>query len=99
MPLGLMPNMTYEEKAFTFRPGDCALLHSDGLSEAHAGDREMFGFHRVAALVGQGASGQALIDLCLTELDAFTGPGHEQEDDITLLSLEQTVPAARSGLT
>ena len=99
MPLGLMPGMTYEEKAFTFRPGDCALLHSDGLSEAHAGDREMFGFHRVAALVGQGASGQALIDLCLTELDAFTGPGHEQEDDITLLSLEQTVPAARSGIT
>ncbi len=99
MPLGLMPSMTYEEKAFTFRPGDCALLHSDGLSEAHAADREMFGFHRVAALVGRGASGQALIDLCLGELDAFTGPGHEQEDDITLLSLEQTVPAARSGIT
>jgi serine phosphatase RsbU (regulator of sigma subunit) len=99
MPLGLMPGMTYEEKAFTFRPGDCALLHSDGLSEAHAADREMFGFHRVAALVGQGASGQALIDLCLTELDAFTGPGHEQEDDITLLSLEQSVPAARPGIT
>lgn len=97
MPLGLMPAMTYEEKSFTFRPGDCALLHSDGLSEAHAADREMFGFHRVAALVGRGASGQALIDLCLTELDAFTGPGHEQEDDITLLSLEHTVPAGRSG--
>ncbi len=97
MPLGLMAGMTYEEKAFTFRPGDCALLHSDGLSEAHAVDREMFGFHRVAALVGRGASGQALIDLCLTELDAFTGPGHEQEDDITLLSLEQTVPVVRAG--
>ena len=97
MPLGLMAGMTYEEKAFTFRPGDCALMHSDGLSEAHAADREMFGFHRVAALVGRGASGQALIDLCLTELDAFTGPGHEQEDDITLLSLEQTVPVVRAG--
>jgi serine phosphatase RsbU (regulator of sigma subunit) len=97
MPLGLMAGMTYEEKAFTFGPGDCALLHSDGLSEAHAADREMFGFHRVAALVGRGASGQALIDLCLTELDAFTGTGHEQEDDITLLSLERTVPVARNG--
>ena len=97
MPLGLMPGMTYEEKSFTFRPGDCALLHSDGLSEAHAANREMFGFHRVAALAGRGVSGQALIDLCLSELDAFTGPGYEQEDDITLLSLEQTVPDARSG--
>ncbi len=97
MPLGLMPGMTYEEKAFTFEPGDCALLHSDGLSEAHAADREMFGFHRVAALVGRGASGQALIDLCLTELEAFTGSGYEQEDDITLLSLELTAAAARPG--
>jgi len=97
MPLGLMPGMTYEEKAFTFRPGDCALLYSDGLSEAHGPDREMFGFGRVAALAGTGASGQALIDLCLTELDAFTGPDHEQEDDITLLSLVRAGGADSGG--
>ncbi len=89
MPLGLMPGMSYEEKTFSFRPGDRALLHSDGLSEAHGPGREMFGFHRVAALAGRGASGQDLLDLCLRELAAFTGPGYEQEDDITLLALER----------
>ena len=47
MPLGLMPGMEYEEKTFQFQPGDCVLLHSDGLAEAHAPDREMFGFPRV----------------------------------------------------
>ncbi len=36
MPLGLMPGMPYEEMRFQFEPGDCALLHSDGLAEAHA---------------------------------------------------------------
>ena len=85
-----------EEKSFRFQPGDCALLHSDGLAEAHAPDREMFGFPRVAELAGRGASGEALIDLCLTELSAFTGPDAEQEDDITLVSLERsrsTLPA------
>jgi serine phosphatase RsbU (regulator of sigma subunit) len=97
MPLGLMPGMTYEEKTFTFQPGDCALLYSDGLSEAHAPDREMFGFHRVSELVGTGPSGQALIDLCLAELDGFTGPGHEQEDDITLLSLVRDAAGVDSG--
>jgi serine phosphatase RsbU (regulator of sigma subunit) len=98
MPLGLMPGMTYEEKTFDFRPGDRALLHSDGLSEAHGAGREMFGFHRVAALAGRGTSCQGLLDLCLRELDAFTGPGHEQEDDITLLALERAADAApRSG--
>jgi serine phosphatase RsbU (regulator of sigma subunit) len=95
MPLGLMTGMDYEEKTFQFEPGDCALLHSDGLAEAHAPDREMFGFPRVAELVGKGPSGEALIDLCLTELGSFTGPEHEQEDDITLVSLQRSPSAWR----
>jgi serine phosphatase RsbU (regulator of sigma subunit) len=97
MPLGLMPGMDYEEMRFQFKPGDCALLHSDGLAEAHAPDREMFGFPRVAALVGKGPSGEALIDLCLTELGNFTGTDHEQEDDITLVSLQRSPSAWHQG--
>jgi serine phosphatase RsbU (regulator of sigma subunit) len=97
MPLGLMQGMDYEEKSFQFEPGDCALLHSDGLAEAHAPDREMFGFPRVSALVGKGPSGEALIDLCLTELGSFTGPEHEQEDDITLVSLQRSPSAWHQG--
>jgi len=92
MPLGLLPGMDYEEKTFAFGPGEFALLHSDGLAEAHAPDREMFGFDRVAALVGRAASSDTLIEQCLTELRAFTGPGHEQEDDITLVALHRTAP-------
>jgi len=93
MPLGLMQGMAYEEKAFQFEPGDCALLHSDGLAEAHGPDREMFGFPRVAGLVGKGVSGESLIDLCLTELRGFTGADYEQEDDITLVSLQRSPSA------
>jgi serine phosphatase RsbU (regulator of sigma subunit) len=95
MPLGMMPGSGYEEKSFRFRPGDCALLYSDGLSEAHAADREMFGCHRVAELVGAGASGQPLIDACLAALAAFTGPGSQQEDDITLVCLQRTAVPGR----
>ena len=90
MPLGLMPGMEYEEKTFQMQPGDSVLLHSDGLAEAHSADREMFGFPRVRALVGRSAPGEALIDACLAELEAFSGPGHEQEDDITLVTLERS---------
>jgi serine phosphatase RsbU (regulator of sigma subunit) len=89
MPLGLMPGMEYEEKERELAPGDCVLRHSDGLAEAHSPSREMFGFPRVAELVGRGPSGEDLIDLSLTELGAFTGPDHEQEDDITLVSLQR----------
>src|SRR5215216_6430236 len=87
MPLGLLPGMEYEEKQATLAPGEIVLLHSDGLAEAHNTDREMFGFPRVAALTGEASDGEVLIDRLLKELQEFTGPGLEQEDDITLVTL------------
>ncbi|HEY6295684.1 MAG TPA: SpoIIE family protein phosphatase, partial [Streptosporangiaceae bacterium] len=97
MPLGLMPGTGYEEKTFQMEPGDCALLHSDGLAEAHGPDREMFGFPRVAELVGEAESGEKLIDACLSRLAEFTGPDHEQEDDITLVTLQRSSSAMYAG--
>jgi len=90
MPLGLMPGMAYEEKEATLGPGDTALLYSDGLAEAHDPEREMFGFPRVKGLTGSRRTGHDLIDALLSELDRFTGPGWEQEDDITLVTLSRS---------
>jgi serine phosphatase RsbU (regulator of sigma subunit) len=94
MPLGAMPDMTYEEKETTLAPGDTVLLHSDGLVEAHDRERKMFGFPRLAELMNGCTGGPELIQLLLGELDGFTGPGWEQEDDITLVALQRAaVPA------
>jgi serine phosphatase RsbU (regulator of sigma subunit) len=94
MPLGAMPDMTYEEKEATLGPGDTLLLHSDGLVEAHDPERKMFGFPRLAQLMKGCSGGPELIQLLLGELDGFTGPGWEQEDDITLVALQRAaVPA------
>jgi anti-sigma regulatory factor (Ser/Thr protein kinase) len=89
MPLGLLPDMGYDEHEVQLRPGDEVLLHSDGVVEAHDPDRAMYGFPRLKDLVGAPASGEALIDLVLTDLARFTGPGWEQEDDITLVALSR----------
>jgi serine phosphatase RsbU (regulator of sigma subunit)/anti-sigma regulatory factor (Ser/Thr protein kinase) len=94
MPLGLLPEMTYEEKEATLAPGDTVLLHSDGLAEAHNPDREMFGFPRVASLTGEASDGEVLIDRLLKELQEFTGPGVEQEDDITLVTIGRRAAGA-----
>ena len=88
MPLGLLPDMSYEEKSATLRPGDSMLMHSDGLAEAHSPDKEMFGFPRLMELVGEGHGGEALIDHLLKSLDAFVGAEWDQEDDITLVTLQ-----------
>jgi serine phosphatase RsbU (regulator of sigma subunit)/anti-sigma regulatory factor (Ser/Thr protein kinase) len=87
MPLGLLPEMEYEEKEATLAPGDTVLLHSDGLAEAHNPQREMFGFPRVASLTGEASDGEVLIDRLLKELQEFVGPDLDQEDDITLVTL------------
>jgi serine phosphatase RsbU (regulator of sigma subunit)/anti-sigma regulatory factor (Ser/Thr protein kinase) len=97
MPLGLLPGMEYEEKQATLDPGEVVLLHSDGLAEAHNGEREMFGFPRVAALTGEAADGEVLIDRLLKELAEFTGPGVEQEDDITLVTLDRRPAGAAAA--
>jgi serine phosphatase RsbU (regulator of sigma subunit) len=89
MPLGLMPNMPYEEKEAVLRVGDNALFYSDGLVEAHNPQREMFGFARLRALVAEHAEEGSLVEFLMGELYSFVGQGWEQEDDITLLTLKR----------
>jgi len=87
MPLGLMPDMTYEETEVQLQRGQQILLHSDGIAEAHAPDHEMFGFPRLRGLMAADPGGPRLIERLLVEFERFTGAGWEQEDDITLVSL------------
>jgi serine phosphatase RsbU (regulator of sigma subunit) len=66
------------------------LFYSDGLVEAHDPEGEMFGFPRLRALVAGGGEEGALVDFLIGELYSFVGEGWEQEDDITLLTIERS---------
>jgi predicted ester cyclase len=89
MPLGMMPEMSYEEKETSLGEGDRVLFYSDGLVEAHDPKREMFGFPRLQRLVAEHAEEGSLEDFLMEELYSFTGEGWEQEDDITILALKR----------
>ncbi len=89
MPLGLMPDMSYEEKEATLVPGGSILFYSDGLVEAHDPKRAMFGFPRLMTLLEEHPDNTPVIDYLLSKLDEFTGPGWEQEDDVTMVSLQR----------
>jgi serine phosphatase RsbU (regulator of sigma subunit)/predicted ester cyclase len=90
MPLGLMPEMGYEEKQTILKAGETALIYSDGLVEAHNPKREMFGFARLQALVSEHGEEESLEEALLEELYSFVGEGWVQEDDITLLTLRRS---------
>jgi serine phosphatase RsbU (regulator of sigma subunit)/predicted ester cyclase len=90
MPLGLMADMSYEEKEASLEVGDSTLFYSDGLVEAHNPQREMFGFPRLWKLVAEhDAEEGSLVDFLMEELYSFVGEGWEQEDDITLVTLRR----------
>jgi serine phosphatase RsbU (regulator of sigma subunit) len=89
MPLGLMPEMGYEEKEIVLDSGEAAFFYSDGLVEAHNPQGEMFGFPRLRALVAEHAQKESLEEALLEELYSFVGEGWKQEDDITLLTLRR----------
>ena len=50
----------------------------------------MFGFPRLRELVAELGEEVALGDFLMEELYSFVGEGWEQEDDITLLTIERS---------
>lgn len=95
MPLGILPGSNYEEFDATLAPGESLLFYSDGLVEAHSPGGEMFGFPRLQTLLSKLTGNTALLDFVLAQLHNFTGDRWEQEDDVTLLTL-QWMPDAES---
>jgi serine phosphatase RsbU (regulator of sigma subunit)/anti-sigma regulatory factor (Ser/Thr protein kinase) len=90
MPLGLMAGMRYDEAEAVLEPGAQILLYSDGLVEAHDGERDMYGTGRLTELFETLDGNERLIDRVLGSLQAFTGDALEQEDDITLVALRRS---------
>jgi hypothetical protein len=82
LPLGFLPEVTYEEVLVYLHPGDRLLLMSDGVVEARGSSGELFGFDRVHNLSGQSAFYIA---------DAAKTFG--QEDDITVLTVRRLAQA------
>jgi serine phosphatase RsbU (regulator of sigma subunit)/predicted ester cyclase len=91
MPLGLMPEMSYEEKERVLASGEDVLFYTDGLVEAHNPRGEMFGTPRLRDLLSERSEGGVeLSAILMEELKRFTGEEWEQEDDITLFTLERS---------
>jgi len=97
LPLGLLPDVVYEEHEGVIGPGDSILIYSDGIVEAHGPTGDMYGFPRLREAMVSAKAGNELLDDLLERLRAFTGRGWEQEDDITMVTLRRSAGASPSA--
>lgn len=98
MPLGLMPEMQYDEKSYRLADGEVMVLTSDGITEAHNPDGEMYGFSRLMGRVAKwGKSENVLCSAIVSDVERWTGPDAEQEDDVTLVVVKRTASASGSA--
>jgi serine phosphatase RsbU (regulator of sigma subunit) len=85
-----MPEMHYDEGEVQISHGESLLFYSKGLVEAQNPAGEVFGLPRLKTLLTSSPDQSSLIDDLLGALADFTGAGWEQEDDVTMLTLERT---------
>ncbi|MGA2096669.1 MAG: SpoIIE family protein phosphatase [Candidatus Acidiferrum sp.] len=96
VPLGLFPDVQYEETSIDLLPGDVILFASDGILESENGQQEEFGSERLHAVLADHApeiSANELSERIIQATDQHSGPGTNPHDDRTLLVLRVTCEA------
>lgn len=89
VPLGLLPDIRYEQKKLALQGGDIVVFCSDGLHESMNRREEEFGTGRLQALLGElaGGSAQQVADGLLQATDSYTAGNGEDADDRTVVVL------------
>ena len=85
LPLGVFPDVRYQQMTRVLRPGDQVVFYTDGITEATDPSGRMFGLGRLDdALENCHLDASALIQSVLDDLERFTA-GQPAADDRTVL--------------
>jgi sigma-B regulation protein RsbU (phosphoserine phosphatase) len=87
-PLGMFPDVTYEELSVAAQPGDAIVFVSDGILDAENEKEEMYGEDRLAGLLcsSRDLSAQEIADAILDDVSRFQG-SKDRFDDETIIVL------------
>jgi sigma-B regulation protein RsbU (phosphoserine phosphatase) len=87
-PLGMFPNVTYEELNVATQPGDVIVFISDGISDAENEAEEMYGQERLSEMLcsTRDLPAQEIADAILADVSRFQG-AKERFDDETIIVL------------
>ena len=88
LPLGLFPDVTYEEISVTTEPGDAIVFISDGILDAENEQGEMYGDERLAGLLCSIREQPAarIAEAILADVTRFQG-SRDRFDDETIIVL------------
>jgi phosphoserine phosphatase RsbU/P len=85
MPLGIMSGATYEETEQQLQPGDQIVFYTDGITEAHNAEGELFGTERLdRELEICSLQARGLLESVLRAVEEFT-KGRPADDDRTII--------------
>ena len=87
-PLGMFPDVQYDELSISTRPGDVVIFFSDGILDAENEMEEMYGEERLSKLLSRLRKEPAseIADSVLDGVTRFQGT-HERFDDETIIVL------------
>ena len=87
-PLGAFPNANYKETIVHYEPGDLLILYTDGITEAHNKEFELYGEERLFSLVPDiGEQEPQDVARRIIEEVATFRDGVEPSDDTTLMAV------------
>jgi sigma-B regulation protein RsbU (phosphoserine phosphatase) len=87
-PLGMFPDVSYDELHLATQPGDAIVFISDGITDAENDHGEMYGDERLASLLCAQRDSPAvdIADAILADVTRFQGT-HDRFDDETIIVL------------
>ena len=88
-PLGMFPNVTYDEFSIATEPGDVVIFVSDGILDAENEQGEMYGEDRLASRIcgERNRSALQIADAILADVTKFQD-GRDRFDDETIIVLK-----------
>lgn len=96
--VGVSRKARYQNREFELHPGDSVFVYTDGVPEAKAGNKEMFGAERLVTALNacQDCRPDEILTNVKRAVDTFVGDA-EQFDDLTMMCLEYKGPGTITG--
>jgi sigma-B regulation protein RsbU (phosphoserine phosphatase) len=88
LPIGILPTTRYATQTRAFPAGSCAVLYSDGITEAEDIDGNELGNERLEALLEQhvGYPADTIRDQIASLVDAFVGEAPQKDDETIVIA-------------